>query len=916
MVRGERACCPRRHWREPGGDSARRRRMNLVVGNDGLVVLSGGVSRWGDAYPSLKLGCGEGAGGRETEQWPDGLELLDVCFMSLPSRPAGRQNPEANYQGFVKRFSPESSCSDNSRYRGQPDQALLLGDSSYLLESDQMAQREAMDVMAGEAHEESEWSDIRPRDVTENFSRLVTLGPAFGFAATRQDSILGHQRSFPVIRASAKVPSVTKIDDGGDFWRSPWPGKRGELKVAQRGCHGGPSGLSSNFDDWDETTGGGPRRSTQSARRSDDIDDKKSSPKVANVWPNGFWCLLSPHRYSLALLREEIASFPGLNDSYDLLYLPADASKDANRGYAFINLKSVSHVYLFTSMLQNHEWRHYNAPRRTCQLCFAHIQGREDTLQHLTQERHPLYMLQQRRRHLDAAPELNLLYVAASSIPGESISSSFVLDQSARKRSGAVTMSTLLKRPYDVLDETMEGKERRVGMQSVASLLDSLDWDEVPSLNAMLEEECRGALGTVVKFRCMVQDVMNPEPYQPVIRDKGGSARCGRYREEQPREDAEEGALRWGRGEFEMRQVFRCMRVPGETSWATEQQANREVCRGVDAGSEVEAGTTQERMTCGKDSGKREAVVKVYDVKEMDRDAMRLHEVSVRVAWVVEIVGILDSVGAAESAPWESGGGGPLAPIKEEEHDEGLELSAGDGGGGLKEGMLCRIQALRFDSANDWNPAMPLNEAMSKELVTERVRGELIDHLSKCLRGDRLAAEYLLLHMVSRHVSGLGTGLAQDTGLIVGHWPLNISGFSKSVDGGSRGSGVRDVTACVESLLPRVMEMEVSVGKLNSERWIPTKNYDTDELDSGLLQIARRTYLILDETLLDTGRANVANLRALQLLIRDQKIRVQFGPSQIELPTEVNTLTLSASQSVSSVVGSATPVWKFLGGID
>ncbi|KAF4715065.1 hypothetical protein FOZ62_003151, partial [Perkinsus olseni] len=240
------------------------------------------------------------------------------------------------------------------------------------------------------------------------------------------------------------------------------------------------------------------------------------------------------------------------------------------------------------------------------------------------------------------------------------------------------------------------------------------------------------------------------------------------YREEQPREVADEGALRWGRGEFEMRQVFRCGRVPGETSWATEQQATREVCRGVDAGSKVESGGTQERMTCGRGSGKREAVVKVYDVKEMDRDAMRLHEVSVRVAWVVEIVGILDSVGTAESVPCKSGGGGPLAPIREEEHDDGLAGSAVVGGGGLKEGMLCRIQALRFRSANDWNPAMPLNEAMSKELVTERVRGELIDHLSKCLCGDRLAAEYLLLHMVSRHVSGLGTGLAQDSGLIVG----------------------------------------------------------------------------------------------------------------------------------------------------
>ncbi|KAF4701594.1 hypothetical protein FOZ63_021943, partial [Perkinsus olseni] len=346
------------------------------------------------------------------------------------------------------------------------------------------------------------------------------------------------------------------------------------------------------------------------------------------------------------------------------------------------------------------------------------------------------------------------------------------------------------------------------------------------------------------------------------------------------------------------------------------QQNNRLLgrCR-LHVVQEEETRLEADKARAGSGSGKREAVVKVYDVKEMDRDAMRLHEVSVRVAWVVEIVGILDSVGTAESVPCKSGGGGPLAPIREEEHDDGLAGSAVVGGGGLKEGMLCRIQALRFRSANDWNPAMPLNEAMSKELVTERVRGELIDHLSKCLCGDRLAAEYLLLHMVSRHVSGLGTGLAQDSGLIVGHWPLNISGFSKSVDGGSRGRGVRDVTACVESLLPRVMEMEVSVGKLNSERWIPTKNYDTDELDSGLLQIARRTYLILDETLLDTGRANVANLRALQLLIRDQKICVQFGPSQIELPTEVNTLTLSASQSVTRIASDSALTFYCCGAV-
>ncbi|EER14258.1 hypothetical protein Pmar_PMAR029328 [Perkinsus marinus ATCC 50983] len=96
--------------------------------------------------------------------------------------------------------------------------------------------------------------------------------------------------------------------------------------------------------------------------------------------------------------------------------------------------------------------------------------------------------------------------------------------------------------------------------------------------------------------------------------------------------------------------------------------------------------------------------------------------------------------------------------------------------------------------------------------------------------------------------------------------------------------------------------MEVSVSELNGKRWIPVKNYDTDAIDSGLLQVPRRSYVVLDETRLDSGRANVANLRALQSLVRDQKVCVQFGPTQIELPIETNVLTLSVSRSVAEIV--------------
>ncbi|EER04475.1 hypothetical protein Pmar_PMAR019477 [Perkinsus marinus ATCC 50983] len=243
------------------------------------------------------------------------------------------------------------------------------------------------------------------------------------------------------------------------------------------------------------------------------------------------------------------------------------------------------------------------------------------------------------------------------------------------------------------------------------------------------------------------ESVLSPEPYVPVWKDGGAETRCGMYREE----EMVEGDLCWGRREFEMRQVFRCVSVPGETSWtrgSTNDQTFTE---------EVEAGMVIGR-NCGRYSKGKEAIVKVYNVKDMEKDAMKLHE-------VVEVVGILDGCMVKEASYGEG--------------RSGLDTITEEGNGP------------RFD------PRMPLNDAMHKELVTERVRSEVIDYLAQSLYGDHLAADYV----------------------------------------------------------------------------------------------------VLDETRLDSGRANVANLRALQSLVRDQKVCVEFGPTPIELPTEANVLTLSVSRS-------------------
>lgn len=109
------------------------------------------------------------------------------------------------------------------------------------------------------------------------------------------------------------------------------------------------------------------------------------------------------------MLRDEIdRRCPALrNGGYDLLYLPVDTAKVseprmptclpphsclfqvANRGYAFINFRSPKHVLVFASAFQNYEWpgqrahgphQPANGEVKICEIYFAHIQGREETI--------------------------------------------------------------------------------------------------------------------------------------------------------------------------------------------------------------------------------------------------------------------------------------------------------------------------------------------------------------------------------------------------------------------------------------------------------------------------------------------------------------------------------------------------------
>ncbi|KAF4673817.1 hypothetical protein FOL47_010076 [Perkinsus chesapeaki] len=105
-----------------------------------------------------------------------------------------------------------------------------------------------------------------------------------------------------------------------------------------------------------------------------------------------------PKYFTVFHLQQALdACCPYVNDEpcYDLLYLPADVHGVANRGFAFVNLRSPQHLVVFAAHVANLTFPAGRAGGggkaggasgfKRCEVYFARIQGREATLANLEQ---------------------------------------------------------------------------------------------------------------------------------------------------------------------------------------------------------------------------------------------------------------------------------------------------------------------------------------------------------------------------------------------------------------------------------------------------------------------------------------------------------------------------------------------------
>jgi len=436
----------------------------------------------------------------------------------------------------------------------------------------------------------------------------------------------------------------------------------------------------------------------------------------------------------------------------------------------------------------------------------------------------------------------------------------------------------------------------------------------IPSLNLVPNHSIMD--GQLVRFRCMVQDMFDPEFYlaQYQVRNiKDGSMRtlCGRYRDVVSCGPCEELVTEGPECETRDRLALYCVSPPGEAPWVVDHFRKVE---GVEAGPsgtrtnnlkrslegevgemEVENNDDASPGPENSSSGGPEAIkkhkpetpvsgvgasqvpgtlkpslnlplpsqhgkasiVKLYDVNDGD---IKLND-------VIEVVGIVSldpNLAVPEAAEDEMGSSPSLPPPS----------------------LVPRLHVLSFTHLAHNNPLLPPLAPFPP--LQEVAKVELLHILTTCMLGDTLAAEYLLLHLISK------VYLRKDV-LVLGKLSLNLHNMTTHEEWPKRLATLLSLLTTNSHYLP------LTRATLDNSSFTPKKDFEANRLVSGSLQLGPSTHLWLDETVMTDGQLTapgLKNLTALGNLITWQKLEYDFKFQAMEYETDIPCLVMSEGRSM------------------
>ncbi|KAM9232935.1 mini-chromosome maintenance complex-binding protein [Leptosomus discolor] len=434
----------------------------------------------------------------------------------------------------------------------------------------------------------------------------------------------------------------------------------------------------------------------------------------------------------------------------------------------------------------------------------------------------------------------------------------------------------------------------------------------VPSLNDVPVHYLKP--NSLVKFRCMVQDMFDPEFYMGVYETVDPNTNT------RPQQEIDLNSSQTVTLE---RQTFYCVPVPGESAWVKEISFLTELglcctnsgekhflCSPVEfrektftrgSGGDIHGCAEPKRLETEASAGHHlispncsppldlnfplpgekgpACLVKVYE----SWDSFKVND-------VLEVYGILSVDPVLSIVNNEERDSSALDPMESMDTAEEQRVRSPPAS------LVPRIHVILAQKLQHINPLLPacLNEEESKTFVSNfmselsPVRAELLGFLTHALLGDSLAAEYLILHLIS-------TVYARRDVLPLGKFTVNLSGCPRN------SVFTEHIYRIIQQLVPASYRLQMTIENMNHSRFIPHKDYAANRLVSGVLQLASNTSLVVDETQLEQGQLDttgVHNVTALGNLITWQKVDYDFSYHQMEFPCNINVLITSEGRSL------------------
>ena len=190
--------------------------------------------------------------------------------------------------------------------------------------------------------------------------------------------------------------------------------------------------------------------------------------------------------------------------------------------------------------------------------------------------------------------------------------------------------------------------------------------------------------------------------------------------------------------------------------------------------------------------------------------------------------------------------------------------------------------------------------------------GQVVEALQVVLLGDRLAAEYTALMLISH--AGLNSAQQNKVeGQNFGNVSLNLCNAIS--DDAAADIRITRLRAFLRDLLPRSTLVEVNIDSLNTDTLFVSKQavgvgvaVGGERTDVSLLQLGAGTAVLLDESHMGEGvlQGNgLKNIRALKGILNEQQLLVECNYYDIHIPTDVSAIIFS---KVSSILSTSTTI--------